>query len=495
MALTVPSTPTTATAQDTGTNGITINKPSSLQDDDVLYAIICKDWNAGAGAWACSGWTRLAEQSTVPGRNFESAILRKVITSASGEPSTYTFTNGDSDSRNMCAIIIPVRGADTSTPEDATTTENAGTNNDNPDSPSITTNTDGALVIPVSCLAAASNSGLVTWSAPTGYTIAGPAQNSAGGLYTEEAGAYLVKASAGSTGAISWNNTANDSTAEWHTYTIAVKPATVSGVTLAIADVAQAQNLEAAGVLTQVHNLSIADATQAQNLEAIQITQVHNLAILDLAQEQRLEAIAITITSTLAIDDLLQAQSLEAAGLLSQAHNLAIADLLQEQSLESLLLSQQHYLAIADLRQDQRLDNINLSGAAILVVQDLQQVQLLDGAALGQVHLITVQDAFQAQSLDGILLTQIHNLVVDDLNQEQRLDSFALGIPGVFTLEIEDLQQEQALESLLLEQDHFLAAVDLFQEQRLEGGLSEGEAGRRIDEFILKVKQIHRSRR
>lgn len=220
----LPSATTYKAQTNTGSVGITIARPAGLADDDVLYCIITKDWSGGA-AWALSGWTRVAEQNTTAGRDGESAIMRKVISTASSEADEYTFTNGDSDPRDVIALCFIVRGADTTTPEDVTTTESNGVDNDNPSSPSITPTTDGCLIIPVSCLFAAQNSGYVTWAAPTNYAINGPAQSyGTTSQEVENCVASDIQVSAQATGAIAWNNTAVSNLAEWHTYTVAVKP-------------------------------------------------------------------------------------------------------------------------------------------------------------------------------------------------------------------------------------------------------------------------------
>lgn len=200
-----------------GTTGVTVTKPTGLTDDDILIAIAQSSDQLG-GDWSCSGWTVLAGQQTTAGRDMNTTVLRKVITDASGEPANYTFTNSDTDTRNLSASIFIVRGGDTSTPEDATTQENAGTDSCTPDSPSITTTTDGALVICISCFNSAT--AYLTFSAPTDYTL----------LYDENTRqaaqhgvAYAEQASAGASGAETWQNS-GDTGAEWHVYTLAMKP-------------------------------------------------------------------------------------------------------------------------------------------------------------------------------------------------------------------------------------------------------------------------------
>lgn len=224
MAFTIPSTSNNA-ADIAPTTGLTITKPSGLADGDILYAVINKLHSSG-GDWSSSGWANLSAQATTAGSDINSSILRKVISSTSGEPASYTFTNTDGASRPISGCIITVRDGDTSTPEDATSTAANGTNDDNPDSPSITTNTDGALVI---VFHGANNAGqnALTFAAPSGYTLA--VSENSGDVRAQCAISYAVKASAGATGALTWLNTTDAGTAEWHTYTVAVKPAAGGG--------------------------------------------------------------------------------------------------------------------------------------------------------------------------------------------------------------------------------------------------------------------------
>lgn len=221
MAFTVPATSSNS-GNVAGTTGITVTKPTGLANDDILYAIIARDWNSG-GDFACSGWTALAGQSTTPGRNFETTILRKVITDAGSEGADYTFTNSDSATRATAAVIAIVRGGDESTPEDATTTESAGTDDPTPDSPSITTNTADALVLAF-CTLNDTTDAAVVYVAPSTYTLADSEVHEGDATSVSCGIAYATKASAGASGALTWQNTSGAAGSEWHTYTVAVKP-------------------------------------------------------------------------------------------------------------------------------------------------------------------------------------------------------------------------------------------------------------------------------
>ena len=91
----------------TGTSGITITKPASLADGDILYAIVAFDRITG-GAFASSGWTALDNQGTTAGADLQTTVLRKVITDAGSEPSSYTFTNSDGTSHILNGVIAAI---------------------------------------------------------------------------------------------------------------------------------------------------------------------------------------------------------------------------------------------------------------------------------------------------------------------------------------------------------------------------------------------------
>ncbi len=173
-------------------------------------------------------------------------------------------------------------------------------------------------------------------------------------------------------------------------------PATASGVSLVVADIAQAQSMDAPA-LTQANTLAMQDMSQAQVLEAVTLTEQATLSVVDLQQAQTLESPTLSTAVILSPDPLSQTQVLEAFG-----------------------LTQQNTLAVADLAQAQALDPVTLDVGTILVIADLLQSQVLDATALTQAHLLVVQGMTQAQLLSNfaliddsaVLATPVGNIVV-----------------------------------------------------------------------------------
>jgi hypothetical protein len=204
--------------------GITITKPTGLVDGDVLYAFIARSLYSNTTAFSCSGWTALGSAGSTTGNDVQGTILRKVITSASGEPSNYTFVaSGFASVVSMVGFIIRVAGADTTTPEDATTLIGVGADDATPAGRSITTVTNGALAIQFNALSLATTA-TKTWGVPSGWT---PGDNIAETSSTTDLQggiAYKTQTTAGATGTDAWTHSANDATTEWLTGIVAVKP-------------------------------------------------------------------------------------------------------------------------------------------------------------------------------------------------------------------------------------------------------------------------------
>ena len=219
-----------------GTTGITVDKPTGLVDGDVLVAFISAGDDPG-GAFTCSGWTNpsgysgAADYQTTPGNDGSSAVLIKVITDAASEPSTYTFVNTNSSSINIAGFIAAFSGVDNSSPIDDIES-NKGTNDWTPLVDALTTVVDGEMMI--TC-----HAGLIggasskTAGAPSGMTlIESIGQSRDTGLFIASEMAYAVQTTAGTFSPGSWTGTPDDTSSEWHTYTIALTPATTTAYEL-----------------------------------------------------------------------------------------------------------------------------------------------------------------------------------------------------------------------------------------------------------------------
>ena len=175
-----------------GGTSIVVTKPTNLADDDVLYAFLARDNSSAADAvTAPSGWTKLGS-SEIDNGTFTAGIYRKVIVTASGEPSNYTWSWGSSE--KALAWIVRITGADTTTPEDATPSNNTG-NSITPRALAVTTTTADTLLL---ACGGKSDKVVDNWTAPSGMTEffdlvttgggAGSAHCSAGAAEVNQAG-------------------------------------------------------------------------------------------------------------------------------------------------------------------------------------------------------------------------------------------------------------------------------------------------------------------
>lgn len=216
------------------TTGVTVNKPASVKNRDVLYAFVSKTNYANTAQFTCSGWTEVSSgtRGTTTGNDRHTCVLRKVITDAGSEPSTYTFVTTSSTTSTMCATIVNVRGADLTNPEDiAVGAPTFASNDSTPLSRDATSVTENALVLNY-CQLSLATVALRTWGVPSGYT--GNAGNAdcglaANNLNNQQGVAWKTLGAAGSTaGTNVWTHTADEATAENSTVVVLVRPANVS---------------------------------------------------------------------------------------------------------------------------------------------------------------------------------------------------------------------------------------------------------------------------
>ena len=137
---------------------------------------------------------------------------------ASPDSSAVVNITGASLENASAAVAIAFRGVDATTAMDATITSATGSST-NPDSPSITTVTDGAAVI--SAFGSSVNDPSVT--APSGY--GDQVNNTSIDTVSAAAGmAWLTKATAGAENPASWTDVSD---ASWSAFTVALRPVTV----------------------------------------------------------------------------------------------------------------------------------------------------------------------------------------------------------------------------------------------------------------------------
>jgi len=121
---------------------MTVNRPSVV-DGSVLVLIAGKDDDPLITAPV--GWTAINTLGNTTGDQIDTGIWYRVVTDAGTEPTTYNFTadNGEGFSFWMGALI----NVDTVTPIDVASTWTKVQNQFEPTAPSITTVTNGALVL------------------------------------------------------------------------------------------------------------------------------------------------------------------------------------------------------------------------------------------------------------------------------------------------------------------------------------------------------------
>jgi uncharacterized repeat protein (TIGR01451 family) len=210
-----------------GAAGVSVTHGFTLANGDILYAFVFSADDPGSwGSTSGGTWSKLAEASDSGGADRIGAVLRRVVTNAAAEPASYTFVNPGGSNVKMAVMIVQVRGGDTTTPEDATTTSSIAQNDFTPDNADSATSTTGALLLAVH-FAVNSNGFLDTKAAgaPAGFTLIGSTLGTAGSgndIFGEAA--FRAETTAGAQVIGAWTGAPNDSTAEYITFAVAVKP-------------------------------------------------------------------------------------------------------------------------------------------------------------------------------------------------------------------------------------------------------------------------------
>ena len=222
----------TASALVAASTGVTVNKPSGVADGDVLYAFISKNTAADTNGFTnAAGFTAIGGNPfTVTENDRHLGILRKVIVTASGEPSTYTFVTTSGTTSGLVGIIVCVSGADTNTPEDVTFTSShrvLGENDATPASVDVITVTANSLVLQY-CILALGVAAQKTWGAPSGYTqdaaaVQGETTSASNKLQCGVA--YKTQVAAGSAGTNAWLHTADDAATDYIVAVVSVRSA------------------------------------------------------------------------------------------------------------------------------------------------------------------------------------------------------------------------------------------------------------------------------
>lgn len=218
----------TATGAGNGTT-VSIAKAdlAGLSNNDLVVVALAHNEVAGAGgSWTLSGWTFVSQKTTTLGSDLNTAVAYKVITDVSGEAASWDFAVSASGDKSATAIAL--RGVNTSSPVDATVVAADGANNNQPDAPDITTNSNGAMVVSALHLIDPASIDMYA-SAPIGMINAGGSnQNGADTAFTSIA--YKDVPTSGAYAISNWLTDDSNLTSEHHTNTIAfAKTSTKTG--------------------------------------------------------------------------------------------------------------------------------------------------------------------------------------------------------------------------------------------------------------------------
>jgi hypothetical protein len=160
-AITHEETASNSSASVASSGTLTVTMAGAATDGEVLVAICHKDDGAGdqTQSSAPAGWTKATaiSSATTDQRDRVVDVWYKV---ASSEGTSYAFTNNGAAAQEMqCAIVVY---SDTNATQlDITPTAShftfANTNSNAPDPPSITTSTDGAMLLALATLSGNTN--------------------------------------------------------------------------------------------------------------------------------------------------------------------------------------------------------------------------------------------------------------------------------------------------------------------------------------------------
>lgn len=188
----------------------------TLQENDI---VLVAGGHTGAASQTPgptdSGYAEIASVALVGNKYF--TVHRKRM---GATPDTTVTGGGSGNANHGCSyVVMCFRGVDTTTSEDATATV-AQASSTNPDSPSITTVTNGAAVVSLAGSIVSDSSVTV----PTGY---GDKVNISTSGETQDysaAGAWITKATAGAENPAAWASWASGI---WGAATVALRPAAV----------------------------------------------------------------------------------------------------------------------------------------------------------------------------------------------------------------------------------------------------------------------------
>lgn len=276
-----------ATSNGTGPS-INVAIPAGMQQNDVLVYIRTADNNAFPAI--PSGFTTIGSS----GGALENSIVWDFAYEVQGATprSSLTVTYADTYFQSLF-VLIALRGVDTTTPLDATMTKATGATG-MPDSPSITSVTNGAFHMAVGFLDDQRAAAGVT--APSGYTLRAAVQDNVNAPGTNDGSNIMVAtktlAVAGADDPAIFGGTETDT---WVAVTAAFRPALSAGGTATLTLAATEATDAAAFAVTVGTDISLSlAATEAADTAALALTATHALA---LAATEATDTASMTLTA------------------------------------------------------------------------------------------------------------------------------------------------------------------------------------------------------
>ena len=207
-------------------SSLTFNKSGSLQNGDVMV-IACASTD-DTSVTGPSGWTLARRNSDGDGIDRQAFCYYKVVTDASGEPSTFSVT-GTSERR--VGTLFTLRGVDNTDPVNVVTGQTDDSAEGDFDAQSVTTTVDGCLIIYAGVVMNGSSISNNSWN----VSNSGVKQYSAVGNfdlfeYYAMATGYKEQTTAGATGVTTFNPTDWSSGGDDASVTVAFAPAADSGI-------------------------------------------------------------------------------------------------------------------------------------------------------------------------------------------------------------------------------------------------------------------------
>lgn len=205
-----------AHADGDGSGNVTIAKPTGTADNDLMIAEIGTD-NAGSTITPPAGWTSRGKLTSA----VDAATYEVFTKKAASEGANYVFV---SSTPAAAGFIISYSGVNTSTPLDATTTTNTGTNGASPTTitgTAITTVTANCTIVWVAGLDA-NGAGDAVFTAPSSYTIRADAVG--GSNFVNAGAADAAQPAAGSSGSLAGSATYSGGSAGWCAFVLALRP-------------------------------------------------------------------------------------------------------------------------------------------------------------------------------------------------------------------------------------------------------------------------------